>query len=229
MQAVGPDTPLVCSKMGYKNLSAHFRNAWNYQTVQSKDTLGLGSRTLSFSETRDAVALAGQHVYSISRRIRSFFQRCFRAALCRFRKNTMMSRMRRHAPCEEIFRQHPAAVFDLIFLDQVGQMGLETNDLPGHGIIWRKQPEKIIEAYDRWSRQIPEKSAGGLRHHVVHSTEKWREAIVAGFIEAGVWPALFISVLRIEAISWRELMDARAIVVGSPTLNGLFPTAGAIF
>lgn len=227
MQAVRPNTPLVCSKMGHKNLSAHFRNAWNYQTVQSKDTLSLGSRTLNFLETRMLHWPDSMFTYLAEDKI-LFSSDAFGQHYAGPEKydDEMGEAVMPHA--RKYFANILLPYSDLILelLEQVGQMGLEIEMIcPDHGVIWRKQPEKIIEAYGRWSRQIPEKKALVVYDTMWHSTEKMAEAIVAGFIEAGVWarPIHIRSSHRSEIMA--ELMDARAIVVGSPTLNnGLFPT-----
>ncbi|MDY0377559.1 MAG: flavodoxin domain-containing protein [Desulfobacterales bacterium] len=227
MQAVGTDTPLVCSKMGHKNLSAHFRNAWNYQTVQSKDTLSLGSRTLSFLETRMLHWPDSMFTYLAEDKI-LFSSDAFGQHYAGPEKydDVMGEAVMPHA--RKYFANILLPYSDLILklIEQVGQMGLEIKMIcPDHGVIWRKQPEKIIEAYGRWSRQIPEKKALVVYDTMWHSTEKMAEAIVAGFIEAGVWarPIHIRSSHRSEIMA--ELMDARAIVIGSPTLNnGLFPT-----
>jgi len=52
MHRVGEDKPLYCSKMGAKNLARHFSQKWNCHAVGSGEELSLGSRTLTFLETR---------------------------------------------------------------------------------------------------------------------------------------------------------------------------------
>ena len=52
MHKIGEDKPLFCSKMGLRNLSRHFPQKLNYRAVENGEELGLGSRTLTFLETR---------------------------------------------------------------------------------------------------------------------------------------------------------------------------------
>ena len=42
MHKIGEDKPLYCSKMGFKNLTRHFRQPWNYQPVEDGGELNLG-------------------------------------------------------------------------------------------------------------------------------------------------------------------------------------------
>ena len=52
MHRIGEDKPLFCSKVGYKNLSMHFPQKWNYNPLENGGKLSLGERTLTFLETR---------------------------------------------------------------------------------------------------------------------------------------------------------------------------------
>ena len=52
MHRIGEDKPIYCSKLGSKNLTRHFRQKWNYHAVENGETLNLGSKTLTFLETR---------------------------------------------------------------------------------------------------------------------------------------------------------------------------------
>ena len=52
MHRIGEDKPLLCSKMGHKNLSQHFSQQWNYKPVENGEKLSLGKRSLTFLETR---------------------------------------------------------------------------------------------------------------------------------------------------------------------------------
>ncbi len=96
---------------------------------------------------------------------------------------------------------------------------------PSHGIIWRKDPMKIVNAYLNWS-------AGTTRNKVVivfdtmwHSTDKMARAIANGIASEGVDVKMvkLRSSPNSEAIT--EVLDAKAVLVGSPTLNNqMFPT-----
>ncbi|MCJ7618337.1 MAG: flavodoxin domain-containing protein, partial [Desulfobacterales bacterium] len=96
---------------------------------------------------------------------------------------------------------------------------------PDHGIIWRKDPSKIIEAYIRWSKQETKNKAVIIYDTMWHSTEIMAEAIASGINSAGaeVRPMHLRKCHRSDVMT--EVIDSRAVIVGSPTLNnGLFPT-----
>ena len=105
-------------------------------------------------------------------------------------------------------------------------LGLEIKMIcPDHGVIWRKNPSKIIDAYVRWVRQEPQQKAVVIYDTMWHSTEKMAENIVAGIIKEGVSaiPLHLRKLHRSEVMT--EVFDAKAVVLGSPTLNNqLYPS-----
>jgi flavorubredoxin len=109
---------------------------------------------------------------------------------------------------------------------RIGELGLEFDMIcPDHGILWRSEPAKIVEAYAKWSRQQGENKAIVLYDTMWHSTETMAEAIVAGITETGVMakPMNARHCHRSDIIT--ETMDAKAVIVGSSTLNNnVFPT-----
>ena len=96
---------------------------------------------------------------------------------------------------------------------------------PSHGIIWRKDPVKIINAYLNWSAGTSKNKVVIVFDTMWHSTDKMARAIADGIASEGIDVKLLK--LRSYAISeaMTEILDAKAILVGSPTLNNLmFPT-----
>jgi flavorubredoxin len=227
MHRVGEDKPLYCSKMGAKNLARHFPQKWNYQAVGSGEELKLGRRTLAFLETRmihwpdsmfsylkeDGILFSsdgfGQHYAGpesfddeIGDRIMVHAKKYFANILLLYATHI-----------EKLIRQ-------------VAEMKLDLRMIcPDHGVIWRKDPGRIVQAYLDWCRQEPEKKAVVIYDTMWHSTEKMAEAINAGIMAEGVpsKPMNLRTWHRSEIMT--EVFDARAVIVGSPTLNnGLFPT-----
>jgi flavorubredoxin len=209
MHRVGEDKPLYCSKMGHKNLPRHFFRNWNYQPVETGQELSLGKKTLSFLETR--MVHWPDSMFTYLKEDKILFS-------------------------SDGFGQHFAGPerFD----DQIGEaimvhakkyfanILMEFNMIcPDHGIIWRKDPAKIIQTYAKWCEQIPQKKAVVIYDTMWQSTEKMAEVIAAGINKEGVptKPLHLRKWHRSEVMT--EVFDAKAIVVGGPTLNnGLFPS-----
>jgi flavorubredoxin len=114
----------------------------------------------------------------------------------------------------------------LKLLAAVEEAGLSFDMIcPDHGVIWRKNPGAIIEAYKRWSNQETEEKAVLIYDSMWKSTKKMAEAITDGLAEGGV-TAIPMALRKFDRSDiMTDVLDAKAIIVGSPTLNNnLFPT-----
>ena len=227
MHRIGEDKPLFCSKMGLKNLPRHFRQKWNYQPVEDGGELSLGKRNLAFLETRMLHWPDSMFTYVKEDRL-LFSSDAFGqhyAGLERFDDEVGDAIMPHAAKYfANILLLYAPLVLKLV--EKVQKLGLAIDIIcPDHGIMWRKDPGKIINAYVEWSTQKPKRKAVVAYDSMWHSTEKMAEAIVAGLGEEGVdaRPMNLRACHRSDVMA--EVLDAGAVIVGSPTLNnGLFPT-----
>ncbi len=94
-----------------------------------------------------------------------------------------------------------------------------------HGPIWRKDLDKVLGLYARWARQEPTRKAVVVYDTMWGSTARMAKAVAEGLIAGGA--AVKVMPLsgshRSDVAS--ELLDAGALVIGSPTLNrNMFPT-----
>jgi flavorubredoxin len=227
MHRVGEDKPLYCSKMGQKNLSRHFRGKYNYHTVQSGEELCTGTRTLVFLETRMLHWPDSMFTYCKEDKI-LFSSDAFGQHYAGPEKfdDQIGDAIMPHAKKYFANILLPYAPLILKLVDQVVDLKLEFDMIcPDHGILWRKDPGKIINAYINWSKQEPEKKVVVVYDTMWHSTEVMADAIVEGILAEGVpaQPMHLRNWHRSDIMT--EVLDAAAVVVGSPTLNnGLFPT-----
>ena len=227
MHRLGQDKPVYCSKMGAKNLALHFHDKFTCQPVTDGQEISLGNRTLSFFETRmvhwpdsmftylkeDKILFSsdgfGQHYAGFEG-----FDDVIGDAVMPHAKKYFANILLLYAP------------LILKLIDKVVQSGLEISMLcPDHGVLWRRDPMKIIDAYVRWSQQTPKRKAVVVYDTMWHSTEKMADAVAQGISSQGVAvrPMYLRKWHRSDVLT--EVMDAKAIVVGSPTLNnGMFPT-----
>jgi flavorubredoxin len=99
---------------------------------------------------------------------------------------------------------------------------------PSHGIIWRKDPMKIVNAYLNWSSGAAKDKFVIVWDTMWHSTDTMAREIAKGVASEG----FDVKMLKMrnyamsEAVT--EILDAKAVLVGSPTLNNqMFPTISA--
>lgn len=100
---------------------------------------------------------------------------------------------------------------------------------PSHGIIWRKDPMKIVNAYLDWcTGKVVKQKAVVVFDTMWGSTDKMARAIGEGIASQGIE----VKLLKLRGTDntdiVTEITDAKAVVVGSPTLNnGMFPSLGS--
>jgi len=227
MHRIGEDKPLYCSKMGVKNLPRHFGSQMKLHAVKEGETLCLGKRTLTFLETRMLHWPDSMFTYLTEDKI-LFSSDAFGQHYAGFEKfdDVIGDEIMRHAKkyYANILLVYAPRILKLV--EKVTQLGLDIRMIcPDHGIIWRKNLGEIVDAYTRWSKQEPKQKALVIYDTMWHSTERMAEAIASGLASEG------ISVRPMHLRKWHrsdimtEVLDAKAIIIGSPTLNnGLFPT-----
>ena len=227
MHKIGENKPIFCSKMGQKNLLRHFSPNLNYQPVENGGELRVGKRTLAFLETKMLHWPDSMVTYAKEDKI-LFSSDAFGqhyAGLDRFDDEAGEAIMP-HA--RKYFANILLLYSDLILklVEKIKSIGLVIDIIcPDHGIIWRKDPGKIINAYVEWSNQKPKRKALVIYDTMWQSTRKMAETIVEGLGEEGVeTKSMHLRAFhRSDIIT--ELLDAGAVIIGSPTLNnGLYPT-----
>ena len=227
MHFIGEDKPIFCSKMGKKHLPQHFSQKFDYRAVENGGEMSIGKRTLVFLETRMIHWPDSMFTYAKEDKI-LFSSDGFgqHYAGPEQSDDQLGDDIMQHAKkyFANILLLYSIKIEKLI--QTVTDLGLELKIIcPDHGIIWRKNPSKIVDAYVRWSKQIPEKKAIVVYDTMWHSTERMAEQIMDGIAGEGVnvKPMNLHNCHRSDIIT--EAIDARAIIVGSPTLNNnLFPT-----
>jgi flavorubredoxin len=227
MHRIGEDKPLYCSKLGVKNLAKHYPQNWNYHAVSEGEELSLGSRTITFLETRMLHWPDNMFSYLKEEKI-LFSSDAFGQHYAGFEKYDdvvgdaiMPHAQKYYANILMLYAPHT-----LKLMEKVAELGLEFNMIcPDHGVIWRKDPAKIINAYVEWSKQTAKRKAVVVYDTMWHSTEKMADAVASGLHSEGiaVRPMYLRKWHRSDIMT--DVIDAKAVIIGSPTLNNnLFPT-----
>ena len=219
---------IICSEMGKKNLLAHFhKEEWPYEAVRTGDSVSLGKRSVQFIETRMLHWPDSMFSYIPEDRLLissdAFGQHL--ASSERFDDEVELSMLLGHAAkyYANIILPYSALVQKL--LAQVREIGLKIDMIaPDHGLIWRKNPQKILEQYDVWSQQKSKVKALVIYDTMWHSTEMMAKAIVEGLVSQGVSAQLFDLSSNHRSDIITEVLDAGALIIGSSTLNnGMLP------
>ncbi len=226
MNIVGRDKPLYCSGPGKKNLILHYGDNFNFRAIENGETLSIGKKNLTFLETRmihwpdsmftylheDKILFSsdgfGQHYAGFETyadQVHHIFGRA---------KEYFANILLLYAPKIEKL------------IKGVTELNLNIEKIcPDHGMIWRENPEKIIEAYLKWCDQEPKKKAVVLYDTMWKSTKTMAENIAEGISSKGVSTRPMCLKKNSRSKILTKIFDAKGVIVGSPTLNNnMFPT-----
>ena len=219
---------VIASPRGKDAINRHYGEHFKIETVQTGDQLKLGARTLQFVEAPMLHWPDSMFTYVLPDKILmpndAFGQHL--ATSQRFDDE-----VDQHVLMEEAktYFANILMLFGSLItrkLEEVTQLGVAPVMIaPSHGIIWRLNPAKIINAYLDWSVCKPEKKIAIVYDTMWGSTDKMAKAIADGAISQGVE----VKMLKLRAADLTdvvtEILDSKAVIVGSPTLNnGMFPT-----
>jgi flavorubredoxin len=90
---------------------------------------------------------------------------------------------------------------------------------PSHGVIWKDYIDGIVDKYLEWSSEKCKNKAVIAYATMYNSTKKIAHAIGNGLLEEGVEVKIFNIANTPMNIIMREILDAKYVLIGSPTLN----------
>jgi len=226
------DAKILITKKGVDILNGYFKDSgsenWDLEVVKTGDQLDLGGKTLLFLEAtmlhwpdsmetflkEDRILFSndgfGQHIATSKRY--DFEVGDVLPEAAEYYANILMPF---HMP---LFR----------YLGLLNKLEIEPLQIaPSHGIIWERDLPKILEAYRSWAGGEVKEKVLVIYDTMWGSTEIMANEIVEAVRAAGVEVKLLNLRKSPRSYIMKEMLDAAAFAVGSPTLNnGLFPTVG---
>jgi len=233
LEAVRPEL-VVASANGVKALDAHFGLDGRVTAVGDGQELSLGNMTLTFAETKmchwpdsmvsylheDALLFSqdafGMHLAANERFADEMDHAVVRGEAAKYYANILL----------------PLGAFVQKALAKLQALKLPLRIVaPDHGPIWRTEQDirEIVSSYERWVRQERTIKAVVVYDTMWQSTARMARAVGEGLTAGGA----AVKLVRMDA-SHRsdvatEILDAGALVVGSPTLNNtIFPTVADV-
>ena len=98
---------------------------------------------------------------------------------------------------------------------------------PSHGVVWKEHIGDILGKYVSWSNRETVEKVLIIYDTMWHSTEKMAQYIYKGVQDEGVCVKKFRITNSDLSDIITECLDARGVLIGSPTINnGIFPSVG---
>ena len=225
---LAPKAKVIGTARCKEGLQKHYFGNWDFQIVKTGDEINLGERSLKFIEApmlhwpdsmftyieKDALLLSndafGQHLATSKRFDDEVDEKILMEEAAKYYANILW----------------PFSQLVIRKIEEVQKLGLKISMIaPSHGIIWRGNPMKIVDAYLKWAKGEAEKKVLVVYDTMWGSTEKMAKAIVDGISSEGVEALVFRLPFSDRGDIIGELLGAKGILVGSSTINnGVLPT-----
>lgn len=221
IDAIKPEK-VFASAVGVKTLQELLHHRHEIIPVKDGEVLSLGNMDLTFMETRMIHWPDSMFSYLAKDEL-LFSQDAFGMHLAtqeRFADEIPAATLEYEGATYYANIVLPYSPIVLKALEKVVASGLKIKILaPDHGPVWRKDIGWIIDLYKKWATQKPTAKAVVVYATMWHSTEQMARAISEALSQAGIKVKLLSmnETHRSEVVY--EVLDAGALIVGSPTLN----------
>jgi len=217
-----PDIPIICSPKGEEIIKRHYHKDWNFITVKTGDALNIGKIDLVFVEMAmihwpDSMMTfaKGPNVLLSND---AFGQHYCGASIfedevdgCEVWKQALKYYACILTPFSPLIKKK---------IEEVVKMNLPIEAIaPSHGVIWRKDPFRIVEKYAQWADNYDEGTVTILYDTMYNATRKMADAIAAGLGSMGVLCKLYNSAASDMSEIMTDIFRSKGIIVGSCTVN----------
>ena len=231
MELVKPEK-VFASENGVKALSDHFHEQREIVAVKDGENLSLGNLTVSFMETRMLHWPDSMFSYLVEEEL-LFSQDAFGMHLAsteRFDNEIDDEILEYEAAKYYANILLPLSSFVIRLLEKVSKLGISIKIIaPDHGPMWRKDVNKITDLYSKWAAQERVRKAVITYDTMWQSTALMARAICEGLASGGVSASVMPLGSCHRSDIATEILDAGALLVGSPTLNNnMFPTVADV-
>ncbi|MGI6114132.1 MAG: FprA family A-type flavoprotein [Mahellales bacterium] len=228
VMGLNPKARVFCSQKAVDGLKKHYFADWDFNVVKTGDRLNLGQNTLTFIEAPMLHWPDSMFTYIAEQSLLmpndAFGQHL--ASSFRFDDQVEESVLMEEAAKYYANILTPFSRLVLKKIDEVVKMGIDIKVIaPSHGVIWRKDPTKIIDAYVKWASGQADKKAIIVYDTMWGSTEKMAHSIGQGIASQGIEYKLFKISKSDRNDIIKEIQNAKAVVIGSPVINrDILPT-----
>ena len=217
---------VTLAKFGESGLAKTFHQSWPTIAVKEGSTIDLGKRKMAFIPTPMLHWPDSMCSYLVEDKLLfsmdAFGQHI--ATAQRFDDEVDMSAVMHEA---SKYYANILMPFGDLIVKAVNKLGGVQIDMiaPSHGVIWRSHIKDIVDAYAKWGRGDTVPKALVVYDTMWGSTDLMAKAIVRGIIGEGIDVKLFNLTASGKSDVIKEVLDAKALLIGSPTLNnGMFPS-----
>ena len=219
-----PNTPIYCTANGIKSIKGQYHKDWNFIPVKTGDKLNLGENTIYFIEAPMLHWPDTMFAYMDKEKI-LFSSDGFGEHLAS--EHLYADEVDQDILYKEALKYYAniLAPFSLMVTKKINEilaMNLKIDMIcPSHGLIWRKNPEKIIQKYLEWANNYNENQITIIYDTMWNDTRKMAENIARGIQnkDKKVTIKLMNTAKDDKTDVLTEVFKSKIVLVGSPTVN----------
>lgn len=217
-----PDATIIVSKKGEETIKRHYHKDWKLKIVSSGEKLNIGKNELIFIEASmlhwpDSMFtyLNGQNILFSNDAFGQHF-----ASSDIFNDEVDETEVYQEALKYYANILTPFSRFVTKKIDELKGLNLPIDMIaPSHGVIWRKDPMRIVEKYYEWAAGNSEKNVVIIYNSMWGATHKMAEFIGKGVGQAGVSYKIFNIATADRNDVLAEVFKSKGILLGSSTVN----------
>ena len=220
-----PDTPIYCTKNAVKSLKGQFHQDWNFVEVKTGDKLSLGKRDLIFIEARMLHWPDSMFTYMTGDNILFSNDAFGQHYASEFMYNDEVDQAELYQESIKYYANilTPFSRFVVSKVDEFVKLNLPLDMIcTSHGVIWRDNPMQIVEQYVKWAQDYQENQITIIYDTMWNGTKHMADGIASGIrqVDPDVTVKLMHTGITDKNDVLTEVFKSKAILVGSPTING---------
>jgi anaerobic nitric oxide reductase flavorubredoxin len=228
---LAPNAKLYGTARCKQGLQKYYNGNWDFTVVKTGDEISLGRRKLRFIEAPMLHWPDSMFTYSESDELLMPNDAFGQHIASSFRYEDEVNEFELMEEAAKYYANILLPLSGLVTkkIEEIVKMGLKIRMIaPSHGVIWRKDPMKIVNAYMSWAKGESKKKVLIVYDTMWLSTEKMAKAILEGIRGEGIEAKLYRLPAADESDIFGELLVSKGLLLGSSTINnGVLPTLGA--
>lgn len=219
-----PDAPIYCTANCSAFLKALYHKDWNFKTVKTGEKLSLGSKELIFIEAPMLHWPDSMFTYLTGDNIlfsNDAFGHHYASELM---FNDLVDQAELFQECIKYYANilTPFSMLVDRKIQEVLKLNVPVDMIcPSHGVIWRKDPLQIVNKYIEWAKDYQENQITIIYDTMWNGTRLMAETIAEGITTKA--PTVAVKLYNIARSDKNnvitEVFKAKAVLVGSPTIN----------
>lgn len=229
-----PDTPIYCTANAVKSIKGQYHQDWNFKVVKTGDRLNIGSRELIFIEAPMLHWPDTMFTYLTGSNILFSNDGFGQHYASEFMYNDLVDQTELYGEAMKYYANIllPFSKIVVRKIHEILDMKLPIDLIcPSHGIIWRDNPQQIVESYLKWAQDYQENQISVIYDTMWNGTRLMAETIAQAIHAAD--PAVTVKVFNTSKHDKTDVMTevfkSKTILVGSPTVNkGVLSSIAAV-